>query len=68
MPNLKNYGNASQVTVHIDDYGGKGSAVGNYAGGGYVHGGKVAKYKHGGKVTKNMPKKPKAGNKSPMSY
>jgi len=46
----KKYGNASQVTVHIDDYGGMK---------GYEDGGSVKK--------QNPPKKPKAGNKKPLS-
>lgn len=60
MPNLGNYGNKSQVTVHIDDYG-KGRK-----GKGYKHGGMA--YADGDSVRKqNKPKAPKAGNKKPAS-
>ena len=56
----KKYGNASQVTVHIDDYGSMKGAKG-YRGGGMAYG-------DGGSVKKvNKPKKPKAGNKKPLS-
>jgi len=54
----KKYGNASQVTVHIDDYGGMKGGEG-YADGGYADGDSVKK--------QNKPKKPKAGNKKPAS-
>ena len=62
----KKYGNASQVTVHIDDYGSMKGAKG-YRGGGmaYADGG----YADGDSVRRqNKPKAPKAGNKNPMSY
>lgn len=58
MPNLGNYGNKSQVTVHVDDYG-KGKKGMKYADGGYADGDSVKK--------QNKPKAPKAGNKKPAS-
>lgn len=62
----KEYGNASQVTVHIDDYGG----MKGYADGGSVRKqnkvmGTAKKFAEGGKVAKKKkkkkPKKPKPG-------
>ncbi len=62
----KKYGNASQVTVHIDDYGSGMKGAKGYRGGGmaYADGG----YADGDSVKKqNKPKAPKAGNKKPAS-